>query len=194
MSNTNQNKTFRLEEYKLLREEILFYMNKDTALLTCLFTAVTAILFFAFDSGIPEGCLLCFLIIIPIGSKFSYHQKQMAKISAYMNYYLEPYIEIKWETFISKVSSCKNRPKTSRWLKFSECLMMSIASVFSYIYLAYDKQLWEQNIYVFVIEIVIIISLFVWTLFIIKNIYSIKHYRDSFEKIIDDIQLFGGEQ
>lgn len=189
MENASRDYNHQLEEYKLLREEILFFMSKDTTLFTCLFTSVTAVLFFALEWKIPEGCILAFLIIIPIGSKFAYHQKEMAKISAYMMHYLEVDIDIKWETFVSKLSSHRNRPKTAKYLKFSECLMMAVASVLSYIYLAWHGKIWEKYGCVFKFEIIILIVLFVWTLFISKKIYSIKDYRNSYEKVMEDIQL-----
>lgn len=189
MSNTNKDPKHLLEEYRILREEIIFFMNKDTTLFSCLFTSVTAVLFFALQWKIPEGCILTFLIIIPIGSKFAYHQKEMAKISAYMKYYLEKNISIKWETFISELSTCPNRPKTAKYLKFSECIMMAIASILVYAYLVWQDEIWKNHEYIFKIESVILIILFIWTIFISKNIYSIKDYRNSYEKLIKNIQL-----
>lgn len=96
-----------LEEYKMLRSEILYFMNKDTTLLTCLFSGVTAVLFFALKEKIYECCVLAYLVILPICSKFAYHQKQMAKISAYMVLHLEKRLEIKWETNLLRLSEIK---------------------------------------------------------------------------------------
>ena len=189
MSDTNEKWQCQLEEYRLLREEILYLMNKDDNLLTCLFTVVTAILFFALEWEIPEGCILSFLVIIPIGSKLAYHQKQIAKISTYMRYYLESDINIKWETFIIKLSKYQERPKTARYLKFSECLMMAIASIISYVYLIWHSDLGKEYIYVLILETGILIGLFVWTLYITKDIYSIKDYKNKYEKVMKDIQI-----
>lgn len=189
MENINRDHSYQLEEYKLLREEILFFMQKDTALFSSLLTSVTAILFFALEWKIPEGCILTFLIIIPIGSKFVYHQKEMAKISAYIAHFLEINIDIKWETFVSKISVCQNRPKKIINLKFSECLMMAVASVLSYIYLIYKGKIWEKHKCIFEVEVIILIVLFIWTLLISKEIYKIKDYRKNYAEIMKDIQL-----
>lgn len=189
MAKERRNINYQLEEYKMLREEILFFMNKDTTLLTCLFASVTAILFFALEWKIPEGCILTFLIIIPIGSKLAYHQREMAKISAYMEHYLEVDIDIKWETFVSKLSSFQKRPKTAKYLKFSECLMMAIVSFLSYIYMAWHNKIWEECGCIFKIEIIILIALFTWTFLISKKIYNIKEYRMRYKQIMKDIQL-----
>ena len=128
-----------LEEYKMLRTEILFFMKKDTTLLTCLFSGVTAVLFFALEIEMPEGCFLAYLIIIPICSKLAYHQKQMAKISTYISFFLEKELDIKWETYILELSKAKDRPRQGKLLKFSECAMMAIATLMSYIYLVIQK-------------------------------------------------------
>ena len=58
-----------IEEYKMLRTELMHFMDKDTALITCLFSGVTAVLFFALQRKMPEVCLLAYLIIIPIWRK-----------------------------------------------------------------------------------------------------------------------------
>ena len=179
----------KIEEYKMLREEMMYFMSKDTTLFTCLFTSVTAVLFFALEWKIPEGCLLAFLIIIPIGSKFAYHQKEMAKISAYMAHYLEKEISFKWETFLLKLSKHQKKPKTAKYLKFSECLMMGCGTLFSYIYLVWTEKIWEIHYRRFILETVILLILFIWTTVISKNIYKIKEYKKSYEKVMEDIEL-----
>ena len=154
----------RIEEYKLLRSEIMYYMNKDTALLTCLFSAVTATLFFALKAKMPEGCMLAFLIIIPICSRFAYHQKQMAKISSYMVQYLEPELEIKWETRISGRNmgntadmmwkSDKRKKMLKTMCKFSDCLMMGCATICSHFYLIFKCKYWSNHMWLSVVEII----------------------------------------
>lgn len=179
----------KLEEYKMLRSEILYYMNKDTMLFTCLFTSVTAILFFSFEWKIQEGCLLSFLVIIPIGSKFAYHQKQMAKISEYMQHYLEPDIGIMWETFLTKLSDHSDKPKTARYMKFSECLMMAIGAVISFFYLVLKKGIEWKNNWNLVMEIVVLAVLFMWTVYISKKIYMIKDYKILYKRVMNNIHI-----
>ena len=176
-------------EYKLLRNEILYYMNKDTTLLTCLFSCVTAVLFFSFERNISEGCLLSFLIIIPICSKLAYHQKQMAKISVYMQHFLEPYLDIKWESFVRELSIHDSRPKYGRYLKFSECPIMAVASVLSYIYLAIENKLWENYQYIFALEIIVLTVLFIQVLITSAKIYKMKDYRTEYETKINTINI-----
>lgn len=180
---------YQLEEYKLLREEVLHYMNKDTSLLTCLYTSVAAILFFAVERKIPEGCILTFLIIIPITSKFAYHQKQLAKISAYMSYYLEKNMDLKWETFLVKLSEYSQRPRTAKYLKFSEGLLMAIGSVLVYFYLAFEIDMWNVHRYLFFIESIILIVLFMWLWFITEQVYAIRDYRSEYKRIMKKIKF-----
>ncbi len=184
MERTNQ----LMEEYKILRSEILYFMNKDTSLLTCLFSGVTAVLFFALKENIIEGCLLSYLIIIPICSKLAYHQKQMAKIATYSLLFLENELEVKWETRIKKLSELESRCKNSKFLKFSECPMMAFATVLVYGYLVVKNELWKKCIVIFGIELFLMFILFVVVLGISKRIYKIKDYRIAYEnqmKMID---------
>lgn len=185
-----------MEEYKMLRDEIMYFMNKDTTLFTYLFTGVTAVLFFAIKEGIPECCLLAFLIIIPICSKFVYHQKQMAKISAYMVQHLEKNLDIKWETNLEQLTELKNNMerdhenesniqnknsfKIVKIGKFLECPMMACATVASYVYLVNMKcQEIEKNTVFWIITVSIII-LFFLTLIICSSIYKIKDFRKEY--------------
>lgn len=179
----------KLEEYKMLRDEMLYFMNKDTTLFTCLFASVTAVLFFALEYKIPEGCFLAFLIIIPVGSKLAYHQREMAKISEYMRCHLEKDIAVKWETFLSELSIHQGRPKTARWMKFSECLMMTAGTVFTYAYLAWRGKIWKGQYWLFGVEVVILLLLTIWTLLISINIYKIKEYKNIYGNIINQIQI-----
>lgn len=180
-----------IEEYKMLRSELMYFMNKDTMLLTCLFSAITATLFFSVEKNMQEGCLLAFLIIIPICNKFAYHQKQMAKISTYMVYFLEKGLEIKWETRVEKVAQMKRNNDTNEKirsvsiLKFSDCVMMSLATFLCYVFL-----LWRQHslcfnyrpVYLIWGETVIILILLIVALNMASKIYKIQKYREKYIK------------
>ncbi|MCI9362545.1 MAG: hypothetical protein HFG65_16810 [Hungatella sp.] len=180
-----------IEEYKMLRSELMYFMNKDTMLLTCLFSAITATLFFSVEKNVQEGCLLAFLIIIPICNKFAYHQKQMAKISTYMVCFLEKELDIKWETRVEKIAQMKKNHVIDKKihsisiLKFSDCVMMSLATFLCYVFL-----LWKQcsicfsfrPVYIIWVETVLILILLIVTLNIAGKIYQIQKYREKYKK------------
>ena len=187
--NGTTDKNIKIEEYKLLREEIKYFMEKDTTLFTCLFSSVTAVLFFAIEWNLPESVLLAFLIIIPISGKLAYHQKEMAKISAYMQKYLEPSTGIQWERFLVQLSEKPDRPRTARYLKFSESMLMSIASFVVYVYLAYKNNLPCDNSRLFWTEMIILLALFIWSILISKEIYKIKQYKTDYLTIMGNIRL-----
>lgn len=169
-----------LEEYKFLREEILYFMDKDTTLLTCLFSCVTAVLFFSIEMNVPEGCILAFLIILPICNKFAYHQKQVAKIAVYIQLFLEPHLDIEWESFVKELSIHDDRPKTGEYLKFSECPMVAIIATLSYVYLAVKDGLWKQNYFVFAAEAVILVLFLLITFHMSSKIYGMPDYRTEY--------------
>lgn len=185
----NDNSGAKLEEYKMLREELKHFMDKDTTLFTCLFASVTAVLLFALEWKVPEGCLLAFIVIIPIGSKLAYHQNEMAKISEYMQCFLEKDVGIQWETFLSELSIHPNRPRTAKYTKFSECLMMAVASVSTYMYLVWKEKMWKEQKTMFVLEVFILLFLFVWTVLISRNIYRIKEYKQGYKNVMSSMYL-----
>lgn len=189
------------EEYKLLRSEIMYFMNKDTALLTALFSGVTAVLFFALKEKMPEGCLLSFLIIIPICSKFAYHRKQIAKISSYMVNHLETELSIHWETdikMLKKVESMNTREKSHasdkkilRIIKFwrsSECPLMACASIFSYIYLIWIQGPCLKVNIIFITVSILMMILFVITIRMSNSISKMNTYWEYYDNLWKSIE------
>lgn len=183
-------KTQLLEEYKMLRAELLYFMNKDMSLLTCLYSAVTATLFFSMQWKVPEGCLLAFLIIIPICNKFAYHQKQMAKISTYMIIFLEKELDIRWETRVKEMAKLKhteegkhNKIRGGSILKYTDSFMMALGAD-----LCFFLILWQQSVNnegfrpkcVLVIETIIIVSMLVVVCIMSGKIYQIQDYREKY--------------
>ena len=188
----------------MLRDEIMYFMNKDTTLFTYLFTGVTAVLFFAIKEKIPELCILSFLIIIPICSKFVYHQKQMAKISAYMVQHLEKNLDIKWETNLNKLSEIKNdmlrnhekgllisNKKSFSIIKvgkFLECPMMACATLASYAYLICIKCHNLEKDAIFWAITIIIIILFLVTLKLCRSVYKINDFRKEYNVLWEEFE------
>ncbi len=172
----------QLEEYKMLRTEIMYYMNKDTTLLTCLFSCVTAILFFSLEYKVPEGCFLTYLVIIPICGKMAYHKRQMAKISAYLSVYLEETLDIKWERCVAELSKHNSRPRVGRFLKFSECFMMAVATVlcYGYLILKRDPNEWDELLIRF--EAVLMAVLFLAVVYLTAKNYKTADYREMFQQ------------
>lgn len=183
-------KTQVMEEYKMLRSELMYFMNKDMSLLTCLYSAVTATLFFSLQWKMPEGCLLAFLIIIPICNKFIYHQKQMAKISAYMSCFLETELDIKWETRVGRIKGLRNgNPKQQQKirggssLKFTDSLMMALGAIFCYFFILW-QQLRKNGGFrpksMLVAETICVIIFLIIVCFMSRKTYQIQKYREKY--------------
>lgn len=183
-----------MEEYKMLKTEMLHYMDKDTTLVTCLFSGVSAILFFALQRRMPEVCLLAYLVIIPVCAKLAYHQKQMAKISVYLSRHLEKELEVKWETYVSGLSQKKDRLQYGKILKFSECSMMAAAAMLAYGYLVIQKRTYEKAAVVFMMESILMTLLFIIVIAISGKIYKMKDYRRQYEELAKTINLEEGEE
>lgn len=101
----------KVEEYKMLRDEIQNCVERDNSLATFMVTAVSTILTFAISANlqVPFLFLISFCIIIPFTARISHYKTNVARISAYLIVFLEPNMDVKYETRNSKVRSSKSR-------------------------------------------------------------------------------------
>lgn len=101
----------KLEEYKMLREEIQNCVERDNSLVTFMVTAVSTILTFAITANlqVPFLFLISFCIIIPFTGRISHYKTNVARISSYLIVFLEPEMDIKYETRNSMVKSAKSK-------------------------------------------------------------------------------------
>lgn len=106
----------RLEEYKMLRDEMQNCIERDNTLVTFMVTAVATILTFAVTANlqVPFLFLISFCIIIPFTARLEHYKKNVARISAYVIVFLEKDMSIKYETRNSLVKQAN--AKTSKLL------------------------------------------------------------------------------
>ena len=97
----------KVEEYKMLREEIQNCVERDNSLATFMVTAVSTILTFAISANLQVPFLFC--IIIPFTGRISHYKTNVARISAYLIVFLEPEMDVKYETRNSIVKSAKSK-------------------------------------------------------------------------------------
>lgn len=90
----------RLEEYKMLRDEMQNCIERDNTLATFMVTAVATILTFAVTANlqVPFLFLISFCIIIPFTARLVHYKKNVARISTYVIVFLEKDMNIKYET------------------------------------------------------------------------------------------------
>ena len=92
-------KAVLIEEYKMLRAEIINCINLQNTLCTFVITATSAILALALTYGQPLLFLLPMAIIIPLQGRIFHYRRNILKLSAYNIVFLEPQIkDIMWET------------------------------------------------------------------------------------------------
>ena len=88
-----------INEYEMLRNEIMQKIDLVNSLITFTLTTSIAILTFALTNKNSVLCLLPFGIIIPMYIRISYYRSAMVKLSAYIIVFLEKNIDdINWET------------------------------------------------------------------------------------------------
>lgn len=89
----------KLQEYLFLRSEIeLSLKAQDSTINTCL-TFVTAVLTIAISQKNTYIPILVYPAIFLFLHRFIRHREGLANMSGYMIIFLEPYIDIHWETY-----------------------------------------------------------------------------------------------
>ncbi len=126
-----------IEEYKILRGEMMHYMEKDDAMCRQMYAVVAAILSVAFAAKISNVCLAAFCVIIPVSYKLVYSKERMAKLSAYMRCFLEEQIPgFCWESRVCNLRR-KKKEHSRSWLRLhnTECIAMALLCSLMYLYL-----------------------------------------------------------
>lgn len=98
MSDDRQQINVKLEEYKLLREEMCDEIRTQDSLINICLTSVTAVLAFAFSQHLSIVLLAAYPIIFFLLFRFIRHRERVMHIAGYMIAYLEPTIGFTWET------------------------------------------------------------------------------------------------
>ena len=131
-----------LEEYKIIRAEILNCVNLHNTLATFTVTAVTALLAFALAYQQPYLFLMPFAVIIPMQGRIFHYRQNILKLSAYDIVFLEPLFEkIRWETRHKEYSDITNQYKYNHFRNF-DCFFLSVISYATYL-IAYLPPIWE---------------------------------------------------
>lgn len=151
----------KVEEYKMLREEIQNCVERDNSLATFMVTAVSTILTFAISANlqVPFLFLISFCIIIPFTGRISHYKTNVARISAYLIVFLEPEMDVKYETRNSIVKSAKS--KISKLLVAMRNYVGLLLGILSYaIYLVeYNNKIGFSNWWDWVFAILLIFFL-----------------------------------
>ena len=155
----------KLEEYKLLKEEMQNCVERDNSLATFMVTAVSTILTFAVSANlqVPFLFLISFCILIPFTARISHYKTNVARISAYIIVYLEKELNIAYENRNSQVKISKSKlSKIVVALRNYVGFLLGIVSYIIYLVEYYNK-LGILNIadYIFcIVPIFLVILLF----------------------------------
>lgn len=164
----------KLEEYKLLKEEIQNCVERDNNLATFMVTAVSTILTFAVSANlqVPFLFLISFCILIPFTSRISHYKTNVARISAYIIVFLEKDLGISYEDRNSKVKFKKT--KSSKLLGALRNYIGFLLGVLSYVIyvVEYYNKLGLSNILDYLLCI-LPVSLLVLLFFMNKKIDSV---------------------
>lgn len=150
-----------MSEYELLRNEILENYDAIKQYNLALYVAVISVLTFALDKQNFLYCLIPYIAIIPLYFACESKNRNICKIAAYMNVFLEGN-EYNWEMLHQKYDEKFNKKRN--WKSISQyyflsimCSAIAIAKIFQ---LDYDTNTkWVLFSIVLIVTIVAIIAM-----------------------------------
>lgn len=116
-------------EYLMLREEILMSMEIVKNYRSLLYTIVVAILAFGFDKGNPWLFLIPFAAIIPLYLLAMHQIDSTLRIGAYIYVFLEPVMDIKWETNLYEYDRLHKNQYSTKKSSIDPYVVMSICCI-----------------------------------------------------------------
>lgn len=177
-----------IKEYEELRVEIREKIELHNTLITFMITSVIAVLAFAVQKNITKLYLLPFGVIIPITMRVTYYRTAMAKLSAYIEVYLEPCIEeLNWETRNRELMNKqreKKAQKSGRKKKNYDGLTIShyyegfVMSVVSYVLYVFHYLGDKELCFATVAGIVLPFLLVIWEFGITRRIVKFDDEKD----------------
>lgn len=140
-----------LDEYKMLREEIVDYMNKQQGLRDMLYVAMAACIVFSFSDGVPFlAMLLPLLFILPAYACASNYWVCVRKASAYLVVFHECYVDcpFHWElrhVWCKKYNPTMEKETRQRSTFFNIYIQLSLYYMFAFItMILYTIRLYTQ--------------------------------------------------
>lgn len=123
-------------EYEALREEIILSLQTIKDYRNILYSAVAALLAFAFDNGNSFIFLVPFVVIIPLHILSMHQVDSMLRIGAYIYVFLEEGEEVHWETRILEYDKLHQKQYDTQKIKIDPymwlsmlCLVFSITNI-----------------------------------------------------------------
>lgn len=162
-----------IDEYSMLREEIILSLKTVKNYNNILYTATVALLAFAFKSSDSTLYLLPFIVVIPLYFLTKREMIQALRIGAYILVFLEKNIDIKWESRLNmydeyyKKNAHKHIPLNAYLGISLLCVSLSIANTDYSVFNSY-------NITLMIIQIILSIVSIVAFGFLSPNYISIK--------------------
>ncbi len=98
MTNTSTSRSEKLEEYKMIREEINKEWDYISTCRSILFATTAAIFAFAFTQTNPLVFLIPYVVIIPLSAIEKDYLTGIIRKGAYLLVFCEGYLDIEWES------------------------------------------------------------------------------------------------
>lgn len=172
-----------MEEYKMIRDELIDKLKTEERLIQFCYTIVLAIWIAAFTIKSEWVLLFSFLLILSLSVRVLKSKMDSTFLAAYMFVYLEPKIDIKWET--NNAEYCKENfrdkelPKFHIFTNLDFMFLTIITSVLFWIMRAGNWLLLDNYIVTFLV-ILLQVAMIIIEGFIVKQFYRYKDFRKTY--------------
>ncbi len=155
-------RTEKLEEYKLIREEINKEWDYISNSRSVLFATTVAVLAFAFSQSNPFVFLIPYVVIIPLSAIEKDHLTGIIRKGAYLLVFCEPYLDIEWERRLFQKDIAGARDKKIKKPVVSHFMLLTLCCfVLSVLHLDFSdlkvKSLWIDSGLIAVLTIITVV-------------------------------------
>lgn len=162
------------DEYAILKEEILAELSTIQNCKNLVYTLVIALLAFSFEKNNSWMFLLPFAAIIPLYNLIIQKIDSTLRTGTYMLVFLEPYLDIKWETNLYKYDKkYKNDFSTKKINIDSFVILSAICVILSIINLNF-KQIEQPEVWGCIIFQLILVFYCIWSFYTRRIDYALR--------------------
>ncbi len=169
-----------MEEYRILREELVDELKMQERLTQFCYTVVLAIWTAAFTIGSEWILLFSLLIIISISVRVLKSKIDSAYLAAYMYVYLEPKLDVQWETNNAKYCEKYYRDKELNCfhlLMQLDFVFLSFITILMFWLIRGENWVLFENFFVTALIALIQLLTLVFEGIIVKKFYKYGTYR-----------------
>lgn len=162
------------DEYNILKEEILVELSTIQNCKNLVYTLVIALLAFSFEKNNAWMFLLPFVAIIPLYNLIIEKIDSTLRTGTYMLVFLEPYLDIKWETNLYKYDKKYKNDFSTKKINIDSFVILSVVCIVLSIINLNFKQIQKPEVWGCIIFQFVLVIYCIWIFFTRRIDYTLR--------------------